>query len=316
MARAAGSTGGSVVCVRSSAVRSRPLCIDGHPGDGPARACLPDGMLRRGTRMELGLGGRVALVTGSYRGTGAGIARVLAAEGATVLVHGLEPGQGDGVARAISDAGGDARLVVGDVRTEAGTRDLVAGVRAAVERIDIVVNSYGGAEGTDWDISDSATWHRSYDVNVVSAIRVTQAFLPDLHAAGWGRVVFIATIGATRPGDRIPEYYAAKGALPSVTVSLARHLAGTGITVNCVSPGVIATDEVRERFTERAREDGRPTDPATVERMILEAMPNPTGRVPTPEDVGRLVAFVVGEPAWHLNGAHLRFDGGAARVVT
>lgn len=266
--------------------------------------------------MDLGLGGKVALVTGSYRGTGAGIAAVLAAEGATVLVHGLARGQGDAVARAIVAAGGDARLVVGDLRTEAGTQDLVASVQAAVERVDVVVNNYGIAEGSDWDTSDTSTWHASYDVNVVSAVRVTQAFLPDLRAGGWGRVVFVSTIGATRPGDRIPEYYAAKGALPSITVSLAKHLAGTGITVNCVSPGVIATDEVVQRFTERARREGRSADRAGVEQQILEAMPNPTGRVPTPEDVGRLVAFVVGAPAWHLNGAHLRFDGGAAEVVT
>ena len=72
---------------------------------------------------------------------------------------------------------------------------------------------------------------------MVSAVRVTNALVPGMRAAGGGRVVFVATVGATRPGDRLPEYYAAKGALPSITVSLAKHLAGTGITVNCVSPG-------------------------------------------------------------------------------
>ena len=83
----------------------------------------------------------------------------------------------------------------------------------------------------------------------MTAVRVTQAFLPDMRAARWGRVVFVSTVGATRPGDQLPEYYAAKGALPSMAVSLAKHLAGTGITVNCVSPGIIATAEVIERFT-------------------------------------------------------------------
>ena len=267
--------------------------------------------------MDLGLDGKVALVTGSYRGTGAGIARVLAAEGATVLVHGLEPGQADGTVQAITDAGHRCRPVVGDLRTEAGTATLVAAVRDATGTVDIVVNNYGIAEGSDWESSDTASWHDSYDTNVVTAVRVTQAFLPDLRAAGWGRVVFVSTVGATRPGDRIPEYYAAKGALPSMAVSLAKHLAGTGITVNCVSPGIIATPEIVERFTEQARRDGRGTDWPSVEQLILEGrMANPSGRVATPEDVGRFVAFVVGEPGWHLNGAHLRFDGGAADAVT
>jgi 3-oxoacyl-[acyl-carrier protein] reductase len=267
--------------------------------------------------VDLGLDEKVALVTGSYRGTGAGIARVLAAEGATVLVHGLDPGQADDTVAAITEANGRCHAVVGDLRTEPGTAALVADVRNAVDRVDIVINNYGVAEGSDWDTSDTQSWHASYDTNVVTAVRVTQAFLPDMRAAGWGRVVFVSTVGATRPGNRIPEYYAAKGALPSIAVSLAKHLARTGITVNCVSPGVIATAEVVESFTERARRQGLATDWPSVERFILDtAMANPSGRVATPDDVGRFVAFAVGEPAWHLNGAHLRFDGGAADTVT
>ena len=267
--------------------------------------------------MDLGLDGKVALVTGSYRGTGAGIARMLAAEGATVLVHGLEPGQADETIGAITATGGQGHAVIGDIRSEAGTAALVTDVRATVGGVDIVVNNYGVAEGSDWHASDTESWHGSYDTNVVTAVRVTQAFLPDMRVAGWGRVVLVSTVGATRPGDGIPEYYAAKGALPSMAVSLSKHLAGTGITVNCVSPGIIATAEVVESFTERARRAGTPTDWASVERMILAGrMTNPSGRVATPDDVGRFVAFVVSEPGWHLNGAHLRFDGGAADTVT
>lgn len=267
--------------------------------------------------MDLGLDGKVALVTGSYRGTGAGIARMLAADGATVLVHGLEHGQADETVSVITEAGGRCRAVTGDIRTEHGTAALVTEVRAAVGQVDIVVNNYGVAVGHDWSTSDTESWHGSYDTNVVTAVRVTQAFLPDMRAARWGRIVFVSTIGATRPGDQIPEYYAAKGALPSMAVSLAKHLAGTGITVNCVSPGIIATAEVVDRFTERARTEGVSTDWVSVERLILDSrMGNPSGRVAKPDDVGRFVAFVVGEPGWHLNGAHLRFDGGAADAVT
>ena len=267
--------------------------------------------------MDLGLAGRTALVTGSWRGTGAGIARALAAEGATVLVHGLEPGTTDEVVSGIAASGGTVHAVHGDIRTDEGAAELVRSVDAVTDRVDILVNNYGVADGTTWDASDGPSWHASYDTNVVSGVRVTNAVVPGMRARGWGRVVFVSTVGATRPGDRIPEYYAAKGALPSITVSLAKHLAGTGITVNCVSPGVIATPEMVERFTERAARRGLATDWATVERMVLdEVMPNPSGRVPFPDDVGRFVAMVVGEPSWHLNGAHLRFDGGTADAVT
>ncbi len=273
--------------------------------------------------MDLGLTDKVALVTGSYRGTGAGIARALAAEGATVLVHGLEAGQADDVASDITAGGGRAHVVVGDIRTEDGTAAMVDDVRAQLvvggrDHVDIVVNNYGNTDhASDWDGADTATWHGSYDVNVVSAFRVTQAFIPDMRAAGWGRVVLMSTVGATRPGDTIPEYYTAKGALPSMAVGLAKHLSGTGITVNCVSPGIIATAEVVASYTRRAERDGRATDWESVQEFIQEGrMANPTGRVPTPDDIGRFVTMVVSEPAWHLNGTHLRIDGGASDAVT
>lgn len=267
--------------------------------------------------MDLGLRGRTALVTGSWRGTGAGIARALAAEGATVLVHGLEPGTTDEVVSGIAVAGATAHAVHGDIRTDDGAAELVSSAHAVTEHVDILVNNYGVADGTTWDASDGPSWHASYDTNVVSAVRVTNALVPAMRARGWGRVVFVATVGATRPGDRLPEYYAAKGALPAITVSLAKHLAGTGITVNCVSPGVIATPEMVETFTRRAERQGLATDWPTVERMVLDqVMANPSGRVPFPGDVGRFVAMVVGEPSWHLNGAHVHFDGGAVDAVT
>ena len=242
---------------------------------------------------------------------------MLAAEGATVLVHGLEPGQADATVATIEAPHGRVHAVTGDLRTEPGTAALVAEVHDAVDRVDIVINNYGLPDGSDWESSDTKSWHGSYDTNVVSAVRVTQAFLPGMRAAGWGRVVFVATVGATRPGDRIPEYYAAKGALPSVAVGLAKHLAGTGITVNCVSPGIIATAGGRRALhgagaPRRARDrlgECRAPDPR--HRDV-----EPVGARATPEDVGRFVAFVVGEPGWHLNGAHLRFDGGAADTVT
>lgn len=267
--------------------------------------------------MDFGLAGRTALVTGSWRGTGAGIARALSDEGATVLVHGFEEGLSAPVVEEILTSGGSAFEVVGDIRTDDGAEILKESVDRVGRNVDIVINNYGVADGTDWSASSAESWHSSYDTNVVTGIRVTNLFLEGMRLNRWGRIVFLSTVGATRPGDRIPEYYAAKGALPSVTVSLSKFLANTGITVNCVSPGIIATAEMIALFTERARRNGLPTDWSSVEQMILEnGMTNSSGRIPMPEDVGRFVAFVASEAAWHLNGTHLRFDGGAADAVT
>jgi 3-oxoacyl-[acyl-carrier protein] reductase len=267
--------------------------------------------------MDLGLRGRVALVTGAHRGTGAGIAAVLAQEGATVLVHGFEPGQADAVTATIRANGGDTHAVAGDIRTDTGTDRLVDDCRTIAGHVDILVNNYGIAEGGDWFAHDSASWFDLYDRNVVTGVRLVHRLVPAMRDRGWGRVVFVATVGATRPGNRHPQYYAAKAALPGLTVSLMKELAGTGVTVNTVSPAIIAIAEVRESFIRRAEQAGLPTDWPSVERMIVEtAMSNPSGRVATPEDIGRFIAFVVGEPGWHINGAHLRIDGGASDAVT
>jgi len=267
--------------------------------------------------MDLGLGDKCALVTGGWRGTGAGIAAMLGAEGATVLVHGLEVGQADDTVAAIAQAGGRAHAVHGDIRSDGGAGDLRASVASITDRVDIVINNYGVADGSTWGDATGQSWHASYDTNVVSAMRMVDAFAEPMRRRGWGRIVFVATLGATRPGDRLPEYYAAKGALPAITVSLSKHLAGTGITVNCVSPGLIATPEMIERFTAAAEREGHGTEWPAVERFLLDrGMANPTGRVPFPADIGRIVAMVVSEPSWHINGAHLRVDGGAADAVT
>ena len=265
--------------------------------------------------MDLGLAGRTVLVTASFRGTGRGIARVVAAEGANVIVHGFDLGTAETVADEIRAAGGHARAVAGDLLTDDGA-DVLA---AAVGPIDVLVANYGVAEGGSWfgESNDETAWFDSYNKNVLSAIRLVRRCLPTMRERQWGRVILVGTVGTLRPGTRQPQYYAAKGALPAITTSLAKELAGTGITVNLVSPGIIATDEVRERFTKRAQKLGRPTDWASVQTLVFEEfMDLPTRRVPEPEDVGHLVAFLASERSSSITGANYRIDGGAADAVT
>jgi len=258
--------------------------------------------------MDLNLTGRRALVTGSSRGTGAGIARILAREGATVFVHGFELEAAEVVARSIREEGLDARAVAGDIRTDAGATT----VAAAAGEIDILVNNYGVAESGTWQ-SPTADWIDIYEKNVLSGVRLVQALTPGMKARGFGRIVFVSTVGYARPNSRMPHYYASKMALVNMTLSLAKELAYTGITVNCISPGIIATAEIREMYERRAVLNGKPDDWASLEQKIARGdMPNPAGIIGTPEDIGELVAFLASDRARYINAANIRIDGGAS----
>jgi NAD(P)-dependent dehydrogenase (short-subunit alcohol dehydrogenase family) len=261
--------------------------------------------------MELSLRGRRALVTGASRGTGEGIARVLAEEGATVWVQGFRADDAEDVAADIRVAGGEARAVAGDIRTDVGASTVVR----TTGEIDILVNNYGLAKGGGWD-SSTREWVELYEENVLSGVRLVRALTPGMRARGWGRVIFVGTIGSVRPRERMPHYYAAKATLANITLSLAKELAHTGITVNCVSPGIVATEEVLAGFVELAERKGLPTDRASIDRLIFdEFMPIPAGVVGDPVDVGHLIAFLASDRARYINAADLRIDGGAADCV-
>jgi NAD(P)-dependent dehydrogenase (short-subunit alcohol dehydrogenase family) len=183
--------------------------------------------------------------------------------------------------------------------------------------VSILVNNYGRAGRGSFEGSTSDDWHGMYEENVLSAARLVRLALPAMRSGGWGRVINLGTIGSTRPNSRNPHYYAAKGALATMTVALAKDVAGTGITVNLVSPGLIHTAEVEAWLTERGRSRGWGESWAEIEpRAVEEEFPNPVGRFARREEVADLVCFLASERAAYLHGQNIRVDGGAVDIVS
>ena len=256
--------------------------------------------------MDLELTGKRALVTGSYRGTGRGIAAVLAAEGAHVIVHGFEAGQAEETVDELTAQGLSAEPITADIGSDSG----VAGLAECAANIDVLVNNYGAPGGSGW--AKMHAWEDEWNVNVLAGVRVTQLCVPAMRERAWGRIIFMGTVGAQQPGKRNAGYYGAKAALPTLVRTLAMDLRGTGVTANLVSPGMIATSEVRAMVTRRAEREMTVDSWSDAQRWALDnAMPNLTERLPDPEDIGRVVAFVASEAAWHMTGADIAVDGGA-----
>lgn len=266
--------------------------------------------------MDLGLRGKRALVTGSSRGTGAVIARTLASEGAVVVVHGNTDSDQAAIAGEIASTGATAHAVTGDITTDEGASTVTARVTALIGGLDVLVNNLGQPSGGKWETAESADFIAAYQVNALSAVRMIRGFVPGMRERGYGRVIQITTIGTTRPNARMPEYYAAKAALANMTVSLAKEVAGSGVTVNTVSPGLIRTPETESYLRYLAGKRGWGDAWEEIEaKGVRELMGSNAGRMARPEEVAALVAFLCGERAAYLHGGNFRIDGGATDVV-
>ncbi|AWW35931.1 short-chain dehydrogenase [Streptomyces sp. AS58] len=258
--------------------------------------------------MDLNLTGRRALVTGSSSGLGEAIARLLAAEGAEVVVHGRDETR----TRKVADEIGAVAVAIGDLATDEGA-DSVA---AAAGEVDILVNNAGSYEHVGWAEATPEAWARTYEVNVVSGVRMIQRLVPGMRGRGWGRVIQIGGGLASQPIATLPHYNASLAARHNLAVSLARELAGTGVTSNVVAPGAVLVDAVQELVTAIAPERGWGESWEEIERNAShDFVPNDIGRFGRPVEIAGAVAYLASPYADYISGATIRVDGGTIRSV-
>lgn len=231
--------------------------------------------------MDLGLTGRVAIVTAASKGLGRATAFALAGEGAKVVLNARDAAALDTVAAQISDA----IVVPGDITHPDLPARLVATALEQWGRVDVVVGNAGGPPtGRALDVTDQQILD-AVNANMLASVRLARAAIPHMLTARWGRVVFIASASVKQPIPDLALSNVSRTALWAWTKTAAQDLAEAGITLNVAAPGLHATDRLIERGV--------------------------TGRAGDPADFGQVVAFLCSQQAAFINGTAVSVDGGA-----
>ena len=252
--------------------------------------------------MDLGLKGKVAIVTGSSRGIGRAIALGLAEEGCRVTVTARHEEEVRKVVEEVRGLGSEALPVVADLTDAGDIGRMVEETASRFGRIDILVNNLGGSRGSGVVDTTDDQFRETLDLNLFPAIRASRAVVPHMKQQGAGAIVTIASIWGREAGG-VTAYNLAKAAEISLNKQMARELAPFRIRVNSVAPGSIL-------FPGGSWDRRMKADPAGMAEFARREMPLGWGK---PEQVANVVVFLVSDRASHVSGACWVVDGGQSR---
>jgi NAD(P)-dependent dehydrogenase (short-subunit alcohol dehydrogenase family) len=260
--------------------------------------------------MNLELNNKTALVSGSTKGIGFAIASQLAAEGARVIVNGRSD---KGVVSALERI----RETLPQSKLDGSAADLseAKAVESLLEQfpaIDILVNNLGIFEPKPFDKITDEDWRRFFEVNVLSGVRLSRAYVPGMMQRNWGRVIFISSESGIQIPKEMIHYGTTKTAQLAVSRGLAEYCAGTGVTVNSILPGPTRSAGVEEFVTQLS--GGQPFEVFEKEFFKNVRPSSLIQRFETPEEIAALVTFVCSPVASAITGTALRVDGGVVRA--
>ena len=251
--------------------------------------------------MDLGLSDRVVLITGAAGGVGPTLASAFAAEGALVALHQREPGapgRAQDAADAIRADGGRAVVVGADLRSAKAIGAMIEAIKEQLGPVAVLVNATSAYDSKPFDSISDQDWGSTIDDMLGATFRVSRAVVPDMRAAGWGRIVSIASRSALAGVAKATHYAAAKAGIIGLTSSLAKELGPDGILVNAVAPTQILTIK-----------DGVPSIPD--DRAEKMARSIPLRRLATPSDLASLVVWLASDANQYVTGETIAFTGGA-----
>jgi NAD(P)-dependent dehydrogenase (short-subunit alcohol dehydrogenase family) len=263
--------------------------------------------------MKIDLTGKTALVTGSTSGIGHAIARGLASAGATVVVNGRTQAKVDAAVAAIAKLapGAKARGVAADVSTAVGCNALVADL----PEVDILINNAGIFEPKGFfDIPDE-DWNRFFEVNVMSGVRLSRAYMRGMLKRNWGRIVFISSESALNIPTEMIHYGVTKTSQLALSRGLAEMTRGTAVTVNSVLPGPTMSEGVETFVKDLAKQHGQSVEEAASQFVKQFRPTSLLQRFASVEEIANMVVYISSKEASATNGAALRAEGGIVQTI-